>query len=174
MASLLSQFTDDDIWNAVEHLQRLPDPFTLLGLVEIALARRATKPEFEVVASDLIEKLCGEKLNRGDGSDVYDLFPALVQLSLYHLRRIDGMMMQPPYWHRLCAFTHAGLLIRLMDGLTFDPLEMTQWLESTRLVSDGLADILALRSEPTWHFGHLTRDHIQAEILSRLKAACGK
>ena len=169
VASLLSQFTDDDIWNAVERLQRWPDPFTLLGLVEIALARRATKPEFEVLASDLVEKLCGEKLNRGDGSDVYDLFPALVQLSLYHLRRIDGMMMQPPYWHRLCAFTHAGLLIRLMDGLTFDPLEMTQWLESTRLVSDGLADILALRSEPTWHLDYLTREDLQAEVIGRLK-----
>ena len=48
------RFTDDDIWNAVEHRSNaVPDPFTLLGLVEIALARRATKPEFEVVASDL-------------------------------------------------------------------------------------------------------------------------
>ncbi len=169
VASLLSQFTDDEIWNAVEHLQGVPDPFTLLGLVEIALARRATKPEFEVLASNLVEKLCGEKLNRRDGSDVYDLFPALVQLSLYHMRRIDGMMRQPPYWHRLCAFTHAGLLIRLMDGLAFDPSAMTQWLESTRLVSDGLADILALRSEPLWHLDHLTREDLQAAVIGRLK-----
>ena len=92
-----------------------------------------------------------------------------MQLSLYHLRRIDGMMMQPPYWHRLCAFTQAGLLIRLMDDLTFDPSEMTQSLESTRLVSDGLADILALRSEPTWRLGHLTREDLQAVVIGRLK-----
>lgn len=169
VAALLSRFTDDEIWHAVERLQDVPDPFTLLGLLEITLARRATKPEFEVLANDLVEKLCSEKLSRRDGSDVYDLLPPLVKLSLHHLRRIDGMMMQPPYWHRLCAFTHAGLLIRLLNGLEFDLREMTQWLESTGLVSDGLADILALRSEPTWHFGHLTRDHIQAEILGRLK-----
>ena len=169
VAPLLSRFTDDEIWKAVEPLKGVSDPFTLLGLLEIALARRTTKSEFEDLASDLVEKLCGETLNRRDGSDIYDFFPTLVKVSLHHLRHLDGMMMQPPYWHRLCAFTHAGLLARLMDGLQFDPKAMVQWLDTAGHVSDGLADILALRSEPTWHFGHLTREHIQAEIIGRLK-----
>ena len=165
---LLSRFNDDEVWNAVERLQEQTDPFTLLGLLEIALARRTTKQEFEVLANALVEKLCGEALTRRDGLDVYDFFPALVKISLHHLRRIDGMMTQPPYWHWLCAFTHAGLLTRLMDGFNFDPGEMTRWLESATRLSDVLADILALRSEPAWHFGHMTRDHIQAEIIGRL------
>ena len=165
---LLSRFNDDEIWNAVERLQEQTDPFTLLGLLEISLTRRTTKQEFEVLANALVEKLCGEALTRRDGLDVYDFFPALVKTSLHHLRRIDGMMTQPPYWHWLCAFTHAGLLTRLMDGLNFDPGEMTRWLESATRLSDVLADILALRSEPAWHFGHMTRDHIQAEIIGRL------
>ena len=96
-------------------------------------------------------------------------FPVLVKASLYHLRHIDSMMSQPPYWHWLCAFTQAGLLTRLMDGLKFDPDGMTRWLESATCLSDVLADILALRSEPAWHFGHMTRAHIQAEIIGRLK-----
>ena len=166
---LLSEFTDDDIWNAVVKLQGMSDPFTLLGLVEIALARRSTKQEFEVLAREIVEKLCGETLPRHDGLDVYEFFPALVKVSLHRLRRIDNMMTQPPYWHRLCAFTHAGLLTRWMDSVEFDPKGMTQWLESAVLIGDVLADILALRSEPTWHFNHLTRDRIQAEILGRLK-----
>ena len=166
---LLSRFSDDEIWNAVERLQEQTDPFTLLGLLEISLTRRTTKQEFEVLAGKLSGKLCEETLLRRDNSDVYDFFPALVKTSLHHLRRIDGMMTQPPYWHRLCAFTHAGLLTRLMDGRGFDPDEMTRWLESATRLSDVLADILALRSEPAWHFGHMTRDHIQAEIIGRLK-----
>ena len=169
VAPLLSRFTDDEIWKAVEPLKGVSDPFTLLGLLEIALTRRTAKSEFEDLASDLVEKLCSETLNRQDGADIHDFFPTLVKLSLHHLRHLDGMMMQPPYWHRLCAFTHAGLLTRLMDGLQFDPKAMTQWLDTAGHVGDGLADILALRSEPTWHFGHLTREHIQAEIISRLK-----
>ena len=166
---ILARFTDDEVWNAVERLQDYSDPFTLLGLLEIALARRATKQEFDVLAHTLVEKLSNEALTRRDGLDVYDFFPVLVKASLYHLRHIDSMMSQPPYWHWLCAFTQAGLLTRLMDGLKFDPDGMTRWLESATCLSDVLADILALRSEPAWHFGHMTRAHIQAEIIGRLK-----
>ena len=166
---LLSRFNDDEIWNAVQRLQEQTDPFTLLGLLEISLTRRTTRQEFEVLAGKLVSKLCEETLLRRDSSDVYDFFPALVKTSLHHMRRIDGMMTQPPYWHRLCAFTHAGLLTRLMDGRGFDPDEMTRWLESATRLSDVLADILALRSEPAWHFGHMTREHLQAEIIGRLK-----
>ena len=166
---MLARFTDEEVWNAVEQLQDYSDPFTLLGLLEIALARRAAKQEFEVLAGRLVSKLCEKVLPRRDGSDIYDFFPVLVKVSLYHLRHIDGMMLQPPYWHWLCAFTQAGLLTRLMDGLQFDPDGMTRWLESATCLSDVLADILALRSEPAWHFGHMTRDHIQAEIIGRLK-----
>ena len=165
---ILARFTDGEVWNAVERLQDYSDPFTLLGLLEIALARRTTKQEFEVLAHTLVEKLSNEALTRRDGLDVYDFFPVLVKASLYHLRRIDGMMTQPPYWHWLCAFTQAGLLTRLMDGLKFDPDGMRRWIESATRLSNVLADILALRSEPTWHFGHMTRDHIQAEIIGRL------
>ena len=169
VAPLLSGFNDDEVWRAVERLQDESDPFSLLGLLEIALIRRPTKQEFEVLANDLIGKLCGEALTRRDGLDVYEFFPALVKVSLYHLRRIDSMMTQPPYWHWLCAFTHAGLLTRLLDGLQIKPGEMTRWLESATRIGDVTADILALRSEPTWNFHHLTRYHIQAEILGRLK-----
>ena len=169
VAPLLTRFNDDEVWSAIERLQDYSDPFSLLGLLEIALTRRTTKPEFEVLANKLVEKLCGEALTRRDGLDVYEFFPALVKVSLYHLRGIDGMMTQPPYWHWLCAFTHAGLLTRLLDGLKIDPGEMTRWLESDTYIGDGLANILALRSEPTWNFYHLTRYHIQAEILGRLK-----
>lgn len=164
----LSNYGDDEIFDVARQLKDMPDPFTLLGIIEIALARRATKSEFEELANDLIEKLCGATLPRHDGMNVYDLFPHFVDLALRHLRHIDGMMMQPPYWHRLCAFTHAGLLTRLFDSLKFEPEKMVQWLDSSRGRSDGLADILALRREPSWRYDDLTHEQIQAEIIGRL------
>lgn len=170
----LEELSDDELWETITRLQDMPDPYTLLGLVEIALARRTTKPEFEALASSLIEKLCAEALPRHDGMDVYDIFPALVDLSLRHLRHIDGMMTQPAYWHWLCAFTHAGLLTRLLDGLEFDPTEMSKWFATARENSYGLADILALRREPTWRFDLISRERIQAEIIGRLKGLAQK
>ena len=50
VAPLLARFNDDEVWSAVERLQDVSDPFTLLGLLEIALTRRTTKSEFEVLA----------------------------------------------------------------------------------------------------------------------------
>ena len=170
----LEEFSDDELLEVITRLQDMPDPYTLLGLVEVSLARRTTNPEFEDLARALIKKLCSETLPRHDEMDVYDIFPALVDLSLHHLRHIDGMMTQPPYWHWLCAFTHAGLLTRLLDGLDFDPIEMSKWFATERKNSDGLADILALRREPTWRFDLISRERIQAEIIGRLKGLAQK
>lgn len=166
---VLSALSDEAVWTAVEPLASASDPFTIVGLIEIALARRSGRPEFEDLAERLIVRLCGERLVRQDGKDIYDFFPVLVETSIHHLRRNDGMMLQPPYWHKLCAFTHAGLLCRLLDGFEFDPAQMSVWLKSAMQLSDATADILALRGEPSWRFDHLTSQGIQAEILGRLK-----
>jgi hypothetical protein len=174
LVSILADFSDDEVWGAANRLQHVPDPFSLLGLIEIALIRGTTKPEFGALASALTEKLCGETLPRHDGLDVYSFFPGLVDFCVSRLRHIDGMMMQPSYWHWLCAFTHAGQLTRLMDDLEFDPAELTQWLAAARSQRDGLANILALRCEPTWRSDFLTRDRIRAEILGRLMGLAQK
>ena len=168
-ASVLSDFTTDEVWQATESLQDMPDPFTMLGLIEIALKFRSEKLEFDDLASGLIEKLCAEKMLRQDGLDVYELFPELVKISLRHLRGIDDMMLQPPFWHKLCAFTHAGLLIRLLEKIEFNLDEYQQWLMGEKHGGDTWPDLLALRSEPSWRFDYLTRDQTHAEIIGRIK-----
>lgn len=99
VVSVLPDSSVEDVWEAASHLQGQSDPFTLLGLVEVGLAYRDTKPEFDALVSMLIEKLCGDSLPGRNGLDVYDIFPSLVGLTLSRLRHIDSMITQPSYWH---------------------------------------------------------------------------
>ncbi|MBE0530053.1 MAG: hypothetical protein IH626_04440 [Rhodospirillales bacterium] len=174
IAHQLETFSDEEVWESANQLTRMPDPFTVLGLIEVSIRRRKSGNGFEALAANLIEKLCGESLPRHDGMDVFAIFPALVGATHRCLRRIDGMMEQPAYWHWLCAFTHAGVVTRLLDNLEFDPNQMAEWLDGMRKPSDGLADILALRHEPTWRFDLLSRNRLQAEIIGRLKGMAQK
>ncbi len=105
---------------------------------------------------------------RNDGKDVYSYYPILAELTLTRLRELEGLAAAPPFWHRLCAFTHAGLLVSFMNSIDFDSEEMAasigQSLPRTRFVHD----VLALRTEPMWQSHFLSKEHIRADILGRM------
>lgn len=166
---LLQHLSDKEVWDIVDGLPPLNDPFSLLGLIEIAIARREGLPDFHDMAADLIAKLCDKVLPRHDGKDIYVYYPALVGFVLHRLRAVEGLATQPPYWHWLCAFTHAGVVMRLLDGLDFEASDMSRWLNSNENIRDRVGDLLAIRSEPTWRFDQLSREHIRAELMGRLQ-----
>ena len=167
--AFLDDFDRGDILESIRLLSDLPDPFSILGLIEISLMLGNDADEFSSVAVDLTKKLLNESLVAKNGLDVYELFPVLVEVSLRRLRRMEGLEYQPVYWYWYCSFVHAGYLVRSLEQLEFDLNEMRAWMGDNRSVGDGLADIVALHSEPTWRFDHLTSDRIRAEVVGRLK-----
>jgi len=169
LVPLLKSLGDEEIWKQINGFSLLSDPFSLVGIVQIALSRRKSWPAFNEIAANLIEKLCGDALQRHDGIDVYTYFPSLVSISLRNLRHLDGMATQPSFWQWFCAFTHAGVLTQLLDKLNFEPDKIVGWLDEDRTSRDSVADILSIRNQPTWRFDYLTKKHLQAEILGQLK-----
>ena len=167
--SALEKFSSDEIWNIVNQLKSKLDPFTMLGLIEIALAHRFRQPKLNSIASVLIEKLCNKQLLRPDKKDVYEYFPKLVELTIDRIQSIENINSQPPYWQWLCAFTHAGMLTRILNNYDTDTKEFNDWLKAGKNLRNLIANTIQIRHSPTWRVFHVNREHIQAEILGRLK-----
>lgn len=164
----------EEITKIIHEFKDSSDPLILLGIIETCLFHQKLQPELGDIASSLIERLCSDRLLRHDNVDIYDFYPVLVKFSLNHIRRVDGIMCQPPYWHNLCAFMHASIIIRLFEDLQFDPKEISNWLNENQNFRDSIADTLALQTEPTWHSSYIDRKRIQAEIVGRLLALGGQ
>ena len=166
---LLNDFSAEDILKSIRQILPLSDPFSILGVIEIALFYQDKNNEFNILAKELIEKLCNDELPDKNGIDIYTYYPELINLCLAKLREINGMGKHPPFWHRLCAYTHASILLKIFSNLHFDPIDLATWLKKGVVPNDFIADSLALHDEPMWRTDHLTRKHLQAEITGRLK-----
>ncbi len=106
----------DALWAALQQLQPIDDPFSLLGVLDLAVARVDEDERFAELAARTVERLCGEQLRRADGLDVYAFLPALVDLVQAELRILPHIASQPAYWRRLCSWTQAGPLVRAFSS----------------------------------------------------------
>ncbi|MDA3788577.1 MAG: hypothetical protein PF503_08805, partial [Desulfobacula sp.] len=168
LVPLLNDHSDKAVWKLLNDFSEVTDPFSILSLLEVALSRRGKGFGFEDFSINLIEKLCDDELKRKDGVDVYIYYPALVLFCFNRIRMLKGMINQPPYWHFLCAFIHAGVINRTLEMRQFDVNSIAEWLNEPQLLKYSIADCLALRKEPMWRSENLSRSGLQAEIFGRL------
>jgi len=124
---LVEQVPNDDLWSAIEAIGDPIDPVSLLNLWDLCLARAATDDRFRDRASELMDRLLADQFLRPDGADLYAFFPVLLDLVQTQLYVTPSMAGQPDYWRRLCAWTHCGHLIRLLDGWEIDPEKWHAW-----------------------------------------------
>jgi hypothetical protein len=167
-AALVTHLDDDMVWAAVGSLPDFIDPFSLLGLLDIALARRERHSGFSQMADVLVKDLLAEPFRRADGMDLSRFYPALVKMCLQSLRYTEGLGAVSPSWLRLCAFTHAGHLLEIFGQRDFDVDAMIDCLPPANTAFDILGELLSCRSAPMWTADHLTPERIRAEVLGRL------
>lgn len=166
--ALIADFDNETVWAALQALPDFIDPFSLLGLLDIALSRREGHSGFGDMAEMLVQALLAEPFRRPDGMDLSRFYPGLVATCLKSVRRIEGLAAASPCWQRLCAFTHAGHLLEIFGRLDFDVDAMTNGLPLGATSFDILGELLNCRSAPMWTAEHLTGERIRAEVLSRL------
>lgn len=167
-AALVAHLDDETVWRAVQLLPDFIDPFSLLGLLDIALPRRERHSGFSDLAEKLVQTLLADPFRRPDGMDLSRFYPGLVNTCLQSLRRTDGLAHQASEWQRLCAFTHAGHLLEIFGRLDFDVDAMIGGLPSGNTSFDLMGELLSCRSAPMWTAEHLTGACIRSEVLARL------
>lgn len=166
--SLITHVSRDELWAAFERLRPIDDPFSLLGVAELAVGHAGDDERFAALAAETIERLCGEQLRRSDGLDIYAFLPALVDLVLAELRVLPSIAACPAYWRRICAWTQAALLIRAFQTIRFDPEQFSENLKTLHDADAEMAELLDLRQSPLSLPSETIGLCVRAEILGRL------
>jgi hypothetical protein len=99
--TLTEHISNDDLYTALQQIEPIDDPFSLLGVVDIAVGRAPADQRFAELATQTVERLCGDALPRqGDGVDVYGFLPALINFAVGELQLIPTIWAQPAFWRR--------------------------------------------------------------------------
>ena len=167
--SLVEGLSLDDLWSALERLKPVDDPFSLLGIADLALSWASEDERFRALAAATVGRLCGEQLRRADGVDVYCFFPALVDFVLAELRLLPMLAARPAYWRRICAWTQAALLVRAFQSIKFDGEEFSKSVRNFIDPDAAMAEALDLRQSPLSLPSETSSLCVRAEILGRLE-----
>jgi hypothetical protein len=166
--SLTAHVSRDDLWAALEQIKPIDDPFSLLGIVDLAASRSGDDHRFAALGAQTVERLCGAQLCRADGLDVYAFFPALVDLVRAELQVAPSIAACPAYWRRICAWTQAALLVRAFQTVSFEPEQFSENIKTLHTAEAQTAELFDLRQSPLSHPAETSRDCIRGEILGRL------
>ena len=166
--SLIAHVWHNDLWAALEQLKPIDDPFSLLGIVDLAVSHSGDDERFATLAAQTVERLCGSQLCRADGLDVYAFLPALLDLVQAELRITPSIASCPAYWRRICSWTQTALLVRAFQRVGFDAEQFSENTKALIVAEATTAEFLDLRGSPLSHPAETSRICIRAEVLGRL------
>lgn len=159
--------SQDDMWNALEKIDRRGNPFLLLGVLDIAITRQQDERYRTLAANTMLTLLQG-KLLRPDGIDGYEILPLFAELVWHRINALEGGALNEPFWKRMCAWMHAGLLAQSTTNIQIDLEALRGWVESNRDMAGVYAHMIDLRREPMYRAGEFSRSFLREEIIGRL------
>jgi hypothetical protein len=168
-ASWTSNIPDDDMWKALQAIDTRANPFAALGVLDIAITRQHDS-RYETLAREKIIELGKDKLPRPDGVDCYEILPLFAQLTLDHINVLEGGALRPPFWKRLCAWMHAGLLVQSTLNISIKLDALCEWVDNNRDMAGTYAQIIDLRREPMYRAGEFRPSYLREEVIGRLVA----
>jgi hypothetical protein len=166
--ALVTDVSHDELWAALEQLKPFDDPFSLVGIVDLAAGRSHEDDRFATLASESMARLCSTQLSRADGLDIYGFFPAVLDLLQAELRVMPSTAACPAYWRRICAWTQTALLLRAFQTIRLDSEQFSEGVKTLLPSEAQTAELLDLRQSPLSHPAETSRDLIRAEVLGRL------
>ena len=158
---------DDELWDALTACNPWRDPFALLGALDIALSRQHDA-RYQSFAAEAVDKLVQEEWPRSDGIDVYELLPLFAELALNRINTLEGGVLRPPCWKRMCAWMQAGFLVHLTQRFHLALESVREWAQKHQTRAGLYAQMLDLRHEPMYRAAEMSRRALRDEIVGRL------
>ena len=164
---------DDTIWDALPSCHAKSNPFSLLGVLDIALYRQNDK-RFRDFAAEAVIQLSDENFGQKDDSAIYRLLQVFAGFVRNRISLLENGVHYPGYWKRMSAWMQAGLIVRPMVEPTFlDDVNnlvesLQKWTQGNMVVTGIFAELIDARKEPMLFADRLTSKNLQVEILKRL------
>ena len=143
------------------------DPFSQLGLLELAVQRMPIDPEMEEKLISIVEQLL-DKDTYAEGGRLYLMSAnyALVEGELSHAKILTSWL---PHQRRLASMAQAAMITRrtMIEG---DVKRFCKWAYEQRGYSFYCQSLIDLRSEPRWLPDLAAPEQFYREIIGRLAA----
>ncbi|WP_175772430.1 hypothetical protein [Paraburkholderia phenazinium] len=156
---LVKHIENEELWDALQRLTDSRDPFSLVGLAEVALAR-AEDSRFETLAAQCIEQLCADEMTESPAFVAAALF---AKLALSEIQTLDNAAMMRPYWKRMAAWMQAGVILQSYGEFRFDLEALESWVEQHLQPAHVAAEVMDLHIEPlvaaSWTTGEALWDN---------------
>jgi hypothetical protein len=166
-AAWTSHVSDDDMWQALQSIDTRANPFVALGVLDIAITRQHDS-RYESLASEIIVELGKDKLLRPDGVDYYEILSLFAQLTLDRINVLEGGTLRQPFWKRLSAWMHSGLLVQSILNISIKLDALREWVNNNRDVAGIYAQMVDLRREPMYRAGEFSQSCLREEVIGRL------
>lgn len=163
----VSDLGKDALWEMLTSIDYGCEPYSLLAALDICL-RRDRDIRFRKRAGEIVALLAQDSLPDDSGNDAYELLACFVNLTLDQLNRMDFAIAKPPYWKRLCAWTHGGMLVRAARNRNVDPIRMNAWISEQLSEVATMRRLLDLGVEPMFSSMLFSKEAIRGEVLGRV------
>ncbi len=158
---------NDDLWDAIQSINPWRDPYSLLGALDVALDRMEDS-RFSGLARDAAEKLVAPTFQCGKGHDGLELLPIFATLVLNRINDAEELNLCPPYWKRMCAWMHGGILLRITQDYELNLEQLKMWVDHCQSVASVLTRCRDLRLEPLFRATEMSKRALAAEVIGRL------
>jgi hypothetical protein len=158
----------DALLRAVEALVQVDDHFALVGAFEICARWAPNDARFVPVAEQALQRLFGdiEQLRVRCTMFAVAFMLATARLALHSTTRA-----QPVFWRRLCAASHASLIVRTNRGSTVDRKGLFQWASRIRGREFLLSAYQDMATEARWRPEWLDSGILVADAFGRVISA---
>ena len=160
---------DDTVWDALSSCHAKSNPFSLLGVLDLALYRQGDD-RFREFSAETVATLLDERLGQQDSPDIYRLLQVFADFVLNRINLLGNGPNYPGYWKRICAWMQAGLIARALTGASFsiDVAALEEWARGNMVAAGAYARLLDTRKEPMLSADCMTPQALRNEILGRL------
>lgn len=167
---LLNDIPASELLPVMSGLLESASPIVLLSIVEIALARAKDDASFGNLAAAALDRLFGKVAEDKLGTPAWKLMPHLVGVALEKMSASGELWRLPPFWRRLAAFSHATVLIDLLQVDDADAEPLINWLSGLQTGSDVASSLLDMKDEPLWRAWDFSPRQLRALVIGRLLA----
>ena len=159
---------DDDLWEALVPDVRRNDPFSLLGLLDMALYRQHDE-RFRKLAEEIMNRLLDENSQLPEAPAAYEFLELIAEFILNLINFVEDMPKHPSFWKRMCAWMQASWITRAIvsvPDLEFDSLR--EWMRGHLVRAGTYSEFLDARVEPMHLADRLTPQALRYQVLVRL------
>lgn len=165
-----SAIPDDELIVVLRELAATRSPLALLGILEIAISRMAGNEQFREFASDVLERLVGDKSREIRNAQAWQLLPVIIKVGLKRMSIEEGLWCRPLYWRRLAAFAHAHFLTEILEAESENFDQFIGWMDGLERYGEFSAILLDFKNEPMWRVLDMTPRSLKALVVRRLIA----